>query len=141
MRLRPLTAPLATALLAALLGCAAQETPWAPEAAARAVYATQIPIYPGATMEDVIGSARFGDTRDSYLEGVGWWFVVLDPKDKVVAWYEARLPEARKTTDREGNVVFTITPRGADSGEDVGVTVHDGKIQVFEHTRVGKHES
>jgi hypothetical protein len=125
--------------LPALAGCSAREARWTGEAARHSVYATQVPLYPGAKLEQVMDSDRYDHAPDPFSEGRTWWFVVPDSPDEVAAWYEARLPEAVRTTDARGDVVFTIAPKGAEPGEHAGVTIQDGKIVVFERTRGGKH--
>jgi hypothetical protein len=127
--------------VAALTGCAAKEAKWTAEAAQYAVYATQIPLYPGAKCEDVMGSDSYGDEPESHTEGMAWWYNVSAPKDKVVAWYEARLPKAVKTDGDDGSVVFTVEPEGGEAGEDMGVIIEEGKLRVFEHSRAGKHKA
>ncbi len=80
----------ALACATALLGCAARETQWSGEAAAMVVYAKSIPLYPGAKARDSMGSQSWGDTPDSYLEGMTVWFEVDGfDKEKVLT---SRLP-------------------------------------------------
>ncbi len=130
------------ALGAAMLeGCSSSsETKWPKEAARLVVYGTQMPLYPGAELEDAMGSESWGDTEDSYSEGMAVWFTVKDSKEKVLAWYEAKFPDAKREVDDEGDVTFTLVPTGGEAGEDVGVTVEDGKIRIFESTKRGKHK-
>jgi hypothetical protein len=126
--------------LAALAGCAEKEAKWSGDAARFAVYATQIPLYPGAKIEDVMGSTSWGDDPNSESQGMAWWYSVKDPREKVVAWYEARVPQATRSVGDDGSTIFTLPPRGGEAGEDMGVAVEDGKIRVFEHTKPGKRK-
>jgi hypothetical protein len=127
--------------VAALTGCAAKEAKWTAEAAHYAVYATQIPLYPGAKCGDVMGSDSYGDEPESHSEGMCWWYDVKAPKDELVAWYEARLPKAVRTEGDDGSVVFTIEPTGGEAGEQMGVMIEDNKLRVFENVRPGKHKA
>ena len=134
-----LLAPVAVAA-ALVAGCAAKETKWPKEAARLVVYSTQVPLYPGAELEDAMGSESWGDTEDSYSEGMAVWFTVKDPKEKVLAWYDGKLPDAPKSIEADGDVTYKLNPAGAEAGEDMGVTVGDGKIMVTESTKRGKHK-
>ena len=132
------------ALAVLTAGCAARETKWKSEAAALAVYAQNIPLYPGLEFDDVMGSDSYGDEPDSHSEGLCYWFNVKDPakdtKEKLVAWYDERLPNAKMEINDEGDVTYTLTPPNGEPGEDMGVIVEEGKLRVFEHTRGGKHK-
>jgi hypothetical protein len=125
------------AVIAVLTGCGVAETKWTAEAAGYAVYATQIPLYPGAEIDDVIGAEMAGDTA---TEGMTFWFKVDAPREQVIAWYEAKLAGATKRTLEEGEVMFTLAPRGGEAGEEVGVIVDQGRFRVFENTKAGKHK-
>jgi hypothetical protein len=141
MRTRAIVVLASAALWPALLGCAAQEAKWTQEAAQYSVYAAkQIPLYPGAKVEDVMGSDSYGDSPEEHSEGMAWWFVVEHPKDKVVAWYDARLQKAKRTTDEDGDIIYTMIPEGGEAGEEMGVIVEEGKVRVFESTKAGKHK-
>lgn len=140
MHLRSMRIAAVVAGAIALAGCATPEARWSGDAASLAVYATQVPLYPGAKAEDAMGSESWGDDPESYAEGMTFWFVVDAPMDKVVAWYDMKLVHAKRERDDDNNVVYTLTPTGAEPGEDVGVIVEEGKFRVFEHTRRGKHK-
>jgi hypothetical protein len=128
------------AVIAALsAGCAASETKWKSEAASLAVYAQSLPLYPGIELDDVMGSDSYGD-GGSHTEGLTFWFDVKDSKEKIVAWYDQRLPNAKKEITDEGWVIYTLTPPNGEPGEDMGVLIEDGKLRVFEHTKGGKHK-
>ena len=78
-----------------MCGCGAKEAKWSGNAAAMVVYAKSIPLYPGAKAKDAMGSDSYGDTPDSHSEGMAVWFEVKDyDREKVVAWYKERLPNA-----------------------------------------------
>ena len=121
-------------------GCSASETKWTAEAASMAVYAQNIPLYPGVELDDAMGSDSYGDEPDSHIEGLTFWFDVKDPKEKLIAWYDARLPDATREINEEGDVIYTLTPPSGEPGEDMGVILEEGKLRVFEHTRGGKHK-
>ena len=121
-------------------GCAPGETKWTAEAASMAVYAQSIPLYPGIELDDAMGSDSYGDEPDSHIEGLTFWFDVKDPKEKLIAWYDARLPDATKEINEEGDVIYTLTPPNGEPGEDMGVILEEGRLRVFEHTRGGKHK-
>ena len=138
---RPDAIVFGVALTLVLTGCAVREARWSGETAKLAVYATQIPLYPGAKVEDAMGSESYGDDPSTYSEGMMFWFKVEAPQDKVVAWYDMKLTNAKRDVDDDGNIVYTLTPNGADVGEDMGVILEPGKIRVFEHTKGGKHKT
>lgn len=131
-------AGLAVALLVA--GCATHESKWSAETASHVVYAKTIPLYPGATARDVMGSESWGDEPDSYSEGMTVWFEVKDySKAKVLAWYEERLRGAETEVLDDGAIQLTIPAPNAERGEDMGVVIEDTGFRVFEHTKAGKH--
>lgn len=127
------------AIAALSMGCSGGEK-WTAEAAHFAVYATQIPLYPGSTIEDMLGSESSDDELESTSEGMTWWYTVSAPKDRVAAWYQAKLDGAKRTVDEDGSVVFTMPVPGGEAGEEMGVIVEQGRFRVFEHTRPGKHK-
>jgi hypothetical protein len=146
-----ITATLLVALVAAAAaGCGStggtggtgdngKEAKWEGEAKAYAVYATQIPLYPGAKIEDVMGSDTYGDTPDSHNEGMAWWYEVTATQAELDTWYAARLTGATKTNE-DGTIVYTLAPQGGESGEEMGVHLEDNKLRVFERTKAGKHK-
>jgi hypothetical protein len=141
MKTRRLVTIAGAAWMLAVSGCADREATWSAESAEHSVYATQIPLYPRAMVEEVMGSNSYGETPGFSSEGMTWSFVVNDPKDKVVAWYEARLPQAKKIVQESGDVTFSFEPKGAEPDEEVGVTIQDGRLVVHERTRAGKHRN
>ena len=111
-----------------------------------AVYARQVPIYPSATYEDAMGgtySGRIGGPPVS--ESLSWFFKVSDPPEKVIAFYEEKLPGAERGVmtglDDADDPTFTVVPTGAEEGEYVRVTVGRGKLQITEVVKPGKRKN
>lgn len=113
---------------------------WTKEASELCVYATQIPIYPGAALDDAMGADLYGDTKADHTERMTFFFESEDDQDEIVAWYEEQLPDAEKATTEDGDITLTTAPEGGEDGEDIGVAVSsDGRIRIFENTQAGKH--
>lgn len=127
--------------LLAVTACAPREAKWTAEAASLAVYATQVPLYPGAMIEDSMGNESYGDDPESYSEGMVWWYNVRAPQEDIVSWYAAKLPNAKREVLEDGAVQFTLAPQGGEAGEDMGVIIENGKFRVFENTKAGKHKT
>lgn len=124
----------------AMCGCAAKEAKWSGETAAMVVYAKSIPLYPGARAKDAMGSDSYGDTPDSHSEGMAIWFEVKDyDREKVLAWYKERLPNATQQLLETGTLELTIPVPNGEPGEDMGVAIGTDDFRVFEHTKAGKH--
>ena|SRR5688572_25643375 len=105
-----------------------------------AVYAeATVAAYKPAEFDGAMGGESSGDEGTESSESVSWFFKTTDPKDKVVAFYEAKLVGASKEVGEE-DVTFRFVPAGAEPGEEVQVIVSEGRIQVHESTRVGKHK-
>ncbi len=121
-------------LAVSLSGCAAKQGKWDAESAQYAAYATQIPLYPGTKITESMGSESWGDEPDSYAYGMTWWCETKATREQLVAWYEARLPNAKRATPLgDGSIELTVVPTGAKPGEDMGVLIgEDGKYRVFE---------
>ena len=134
---------IAAALALAAVGCSSEpkEAKWEGEAKSYAVYATQIPLYPGAKVSDVMGSDTYGDEPDSHREGMAWWYEVEATQAELDTWYAARLTGAAKSTDDEGGITYTLAPAGGEPGEELGVLLEDKRLRVFERTKAGKHKS
>lgn len=106
------------------------------------VYASQVPIFPGAEVEDAMGGNYYGESLDEHVsETMTYWFKI-DPKnrDQIVAFYEKALPNARRTVDEDGEVHFEFVPQGAESGEKVWVGVGSDRLRIGEETKPGKHK-
>lgn len=122
---------LCAGLLAA--GCGTRQT-----ALPHAVYANAVPIYPGAVLEDAMGSTRVGDTPDSISDGMAWFFDVDAPADRLLAFYERKLPGARRDPVWQDGVRLVWVPPGAAPGEEVSVVVGDNELSIHESVRPGK---
>lgn len=103
-----------------------------------AVYANSVPIYPGARLEDMMGSTSVGDTPESMSDGMCWFFDVKAPMDKMVAFYEKKYPNAKRDPDWIDGVRLVWTPEGADPGEELAVVMEDNKLSIREEVKVGK---
>ena len=140
---RPWMILLILGLALSALGCAQKEAKWTKEAAQYAVYATQIPLYPGAKVTDAMGSNSYGTSlADHVSEGMTWWFEAECTQEELVTWYTERLPEATQETSEDGDLTFTMLPPDGEAGEDMGVIIaadEPGKFRVFESTKPGKH--
>ena len=117
-----------------------KQAKWEGEAKANAVYATQLPLYPGAKSTHVMGSDSYGDTPADHSEGMAFWFEVPATQQELDAWYATHLVGASKRTDETGSIEYTVTPTGAEAGESMGVSLSDRQILVFEDTKPGKHK-
>ena len=123
-----------------LSGCAAKEAKWSGETASMVVYAKSIPLYPGARAKDAMGSDSYGDTPDSHSEGMAIWFEVKDyDREKVLAWYRERLPNATTEALETGTIQLTVPVPNGEPGESMGVAIGADDFRVFEHTKAGKH--
>ena len=102
-----------------MCGCGAKEAKWSGNAAAMVVYAKSIPLYPGAKAKDAMGSDSYSDTPDSHSEGMAVWFEVKDyDREKVVAWYKERLPNATQHLLETGTLELTVpVPNGEPGGQ------------------------
>ena len=133
-------AAVAAAVVLPVLACAVHETKWSGETASMVVYAKSIPLYPGAKARDAMGSDSYGDTPESRTEGLAIWFEVKDyDREKVLAWYRERLPNATTHTLETGTIELTVPVPDGEPGEDMGVAIGGEDFRVFEHTKPGKH--
>ena len=129
----PIVAVVALAGALALAGCSARQTPLP-----HAVYANAVPIYPGAVLEDAMGSSSSGDTPDSQSDGMAWYFDVDAPADRMVAFYEKRLPGVKRDPVWQEGVRLVWIPPGASPGEEVAVVIDDNELTIHEEVRPGK---
>ncbi len=106
--------------------------------APQALFANQIPVYPGAKITDAMGSESWGDTPESYSEGMAWWFEVENPGDKVVAFYDGALPDAKRETGADGEVIWTLPPTGGRDGDEIAVIVQGEELRIRESVRGGR---
>jgi hypothetical protein len=125
---------MAAVLWAALGACASRKTDLP-----GAVYANQVPLYPAAAYEDAMGGTTYGDgVADS--ESLSWFFEVKDSPEKVLAYYDEKLSDARKVLEEDGTTSYTISPQGAEEGEVLVIRVRAGRLQITEETKAGKHK-
>jgi hypothetical protein len=127
--------PAGSVLLGALvaLGCGAKQS-----ALPHAVYASQVPIYPGAVLEDAMGSTSAGDTPESVTDGMAWFFDVKASAQTMLAYYEKKLPKATRDSEWTDGVRLVWVPEGAAPGERVEIILEDNSIQIGESVRPGK---
>jgi hypothetical protein len=125
--------------LPTLTGCASTD-----EASATlpdAVYAAQIPVYPRAKYENMMGgTSSAGIGGPALTQSLSWFFNLSDSAEQVAAFYDERLPNAAKETE-EGETTYTVTPAGAEDGEYVAVRVKAGRLQITEVVKAGKRKS
>jgi len=124
----------ALALLALLgSGCGAKQA-----VLPHAVYANSIPVYPGAELEDMMGSTSMGDTPESTSEGMSWSFRITAPADKMLAFYERKVPQAKRDPDWEFGIHLAWTPEGAEPGEQLEVFIENNRLSIRESVKPGK---
>lgn len=99
-----------------------------------AVYASAIPIYPGAKFTDTMGGNYYEEFGGAVtFTSQSWFFDLTDPVEKVVAFYRAGLPEGYRDVEaEEGSIAFEWTPPGGVDGEDVTVVIRAGQLQIGE---------
>jgi len=117
----------------AVAGCAAKQAPLP-----HAVYANAVPIYPGAVLEDAMGSTSSGDTPESVSDGMAWFFDVEAPASRMIAFYERKLPAARRDPVWQEGVRLVWVPPGASPGEEVALVIDDNELTIHEDVRPGK---
>jgi hypothetical protein len=106
-----------------------------------AVYASQIPVYPGAVLEDTGGGNYYEDLGGApTFESKSWFFKVNDSVTLVTAFYENRLPDGSRNDD-EGVVAFKVKPKGAEEGEEISARIEPGKLHVTEVVKPGKRKA
>lgn len=99
-----------------------------------AVYATAIPVYPGAKLNDVMGGNYYNDLGGPVtFTSQSWFFSLSDPVAKVAEYYRQHLPDGYRPREVEqGEIGFEWTPPGAAEGEEVHITVREGQLQIGE---------
>ena len=138
LRHRLLALVLTVPLTVSVHGCAAD--PHAQWKGLGAVYASQVPIYPGARFDDAMGGDYYGNSMDHVAETMSWYFNVADGPEKVVAYYERKFPNAEKKIGEDGEVVLKFVPNGAEPGEIMWLRVRKGRLSIGEETKPGKHK-
>jgi len=128
--------------LAALAVAGCSTSPYAKWKDLGAVYCNQVPLPRDAQFEDAMGGDYFGEGfNDQVSETMAYFFTTKESPEKLVAFYEQTFPGAIKETGDEGDIIFTVKPEGAEEGEEVYIRVRtDGKIQIGEDTKPGKHK-
>jgi len=122
-------------LTAAVAGCGGQRI-------SGAVYAGQVPVYPGATFETASrGSYTDSAGRPPSLESQSWFYKIRDSIPRVADYYQHHLPDAKRDDGDDGTVTFSFVPKGAESGEGVSVTIRPGELQIAETTKPGKRKA
>lgn len=132
MRYRNVATMLAMLALAAN-GCAGKQA-----ALPHAVYANAVPIYPGAVLEDAMGSTSSGETPESMSDGMAWFFDVEAPADRMIAFYEKQLPDAKRDPVWQEGVRLVWVPPGASPGEEVAVVIDDNELTIHEQVKSGR---
>src|SRR5262245_43949411 len=109
----------------------------------RAVYANQIPVYPGAKIEDAMGSESWGDEQGSYSQGMCWWFTFpASDREKVVAFYRAAIPGVEPQTVYDGDLGWEFAPAGGRPKETISVIISksDDKFSIREEVYGNRDE-
>lgn len=134
--MRSLPAILFLALLLSACG------PGAPPDLEGAVNKERIPVYTPASLDPdqaLAGAELIGDDGAFYAKY--WDLKTEDPQEKVVAFYEKALPQAKKEKRDDGDVVFHWAGfPGAEKGEYLEVVCGKGEISVHECLKAGKHK-
>ena len=104
-----------------------------------AVYGAQIPVYPHARLRDVGGGNYYEDIGGPVTFESKSWFFTIDDRQKVLAFYQEKLPSAAREDDDE-SITFKFTPTGAEEGEDVSVVVRKDELQISEVVKPGKRK-
>ena len=120
-------------LCALAAGCGAKQA-----ALPHAVYMKQIPVYPGAVLESAMGSTSTGDTPESARDGMAWFFEVKAPADKMLAFYQQKLPQARRDPDWVEGVRLVWSPEGGAPGEQLSVVIGENTLSIRESVLPGK---
>lgn len=142
---RRMRVPVLLVVLAVLAGCSAERPQYDGSVAAHSIddydeaprpqYANQIPVYPGAKIDDAMGSESWGDTPESHSYGMTWWFKSDATQEQLVAFYDFALAGAKREVDDEGAVHWTLAPQAAEPGEEIGVIVEKDGFRIHEETR------
>ena len=122
---------LALAVAAPLSGCGGSQQ----KVLADAVYAKDVPVFKGATFDDISGDESWGDDPDSYTKGKTWWFKTKASKEEMLAFYTKLYPNAEKIELDTGGIELRFVPEGALNFEDVTIVVSDGELRIGESCR------
>jgi hypothetical protein len=112
-----------------------------------------IPVYPGAKITASGSPTTFhrGDPNaPTAYDGRVWDLSFGDPVEKVVAFYDARLREARRVAPEANSdvpaddpneadaipvAIFRYKPSGAADDEEVTIEIYDRRIEIAQVTR------
>jgi hypothetical protein len=132
----------ALAGLAAALLVSCSQSPYAQWKSLDAVYASQVPVFPGAQFQDAMGGSYYGEGFNDKVSESKSYFFEIDPQkhEQIVAFYEKELASATRTTDEDGDIRFELVPRGAEGDEKVYVVIGRDRLQIGEETKPGKHK-
>ena len=99
-----------------------------------AVYASAIPIYPGAKLRDAMGSSYSAEMGGSVTyTSQSWFFQFTGDTARVIEFYRQKLPSAQRQAEAEpGAAYFQWIPPNAAIGELVTVTIRAGELQIGE---------
>ena len=129
-----MTAAVAVTLCAlTAAGCSSKQTvlPYA-------VYADQIPVYPGAVLEEAMGSTSAGDRPESLSDGMAWFFDVKAPAAEMVAFYQQRVPQAKRDAEWNDGVRLVWVPTGGAPGEELSVVIGENQLSIREEVKPGR---
>ena len=98
------------------------------------------PVYPKATLRDVGGGNYYEDIGGPVTFESKSWFFRIDDHQRVVAFYQEKLPNAAREDD-EDEIRWKFTPTGAEEGEDVSVVVRKDELQISEVVKPGKRKA
>jgi hypothetical protein len=142
-RVRAAALGLGLVVTALAAGCSSTDSgPSTGAALPGAVYAGQVPLYPSATFETAMGGTTYAGRIGGAVvnESLSWFFVVSDPPEKVLSFYESKLPGAQRGASDSDEPTLTLVPTGAEEGEYLRVTVRPGRLQITEVVRPGKRK-
>jgi hypothetical protein len=99
-----------------------------------AVYATAVPIYPGAKLRDAMGGSYSAEIGGSVTyTSQSWFFQFTADTARVIEFYRQKLPSAQRQAEAEpGAAYFQWIPPNAAIGELVTVTIRAGELQIGE---------
>jgi hypothetical protein len=99
-----------------------------------AVYATSIPVYPGAKLIRVMGGNSMNEIGGPVTyTSQSWFFKTSDAPAKVIEYYRLNLPQGYRPKDaEEGGVAFEWIPPGSVEGESVSIRIRDRQLQIGE---------
>ena len=102
-------------------------------------FASAIPVFPGARLEDEGGGNYYDQIGGPVTFTSHTWYFKTDKSPAEVAeWYRTNLPQgARPEEAEEGETLWTWIPPGAKEGEDVTIRVNEEGFSVSESVKAG----